>query len=613
MFMLRAMSVWSASGLVLSGFAMAIFGQVAPLVVLQMAPSGRWPAYVGLWLILLLVPAFVVNRIGVRHHPAILAKVERATREATRVVLADQVRDEVRKGRQLSWTTVLIAALLAALAWWGTVQRFRGGMPDLFDTAYTAGVTLLLAGVLLFAVLLGRRGWPRMRDGGPFGALGAAVGALALLLVFGSVTVLPVDATTIQARDSLAGIPESVSGVGWTWEAPRGEYVREAVAAGPGVMVRIGDGVVAVDGRTGEQLWHYRRPGAETGQLFTAVDGSTVMVTFQDVHAGSDHAARLVALDAHTGRVRAEDVRRSGAHNEVRRMDLFHDGYVTYDDEEGAVVGLDPESFAQMWRFQSPEACVIPGTDSRAGAADVATVAYECAGPDGEGSELVLVGLDPAYGSQVWRYETTTNRSLTEIDDYGYGVEVRTGVDGVAVALAWRTLDDDRETAVLDQADGTVITDGLAGESLWHERGFRKDLLQPNSPFRADGYVTSSPTSESPVEFTWNPFDGGQPQRTAPVEIGEGSSFLLPGAALTDLLVTTEPVSLTEEPSGELTAHVAVHGVPWDGGEPWELGVEFEVSEHAVSLGWPDSTPLLRVPGALVIVQQGLTGVVGLV
>lgn len=609
------MSVWFGSGLVLSGFAMAVFGLVARVVVLSAEPWDRWSAYAGLWLVLLLVPAFVVNRIGARHHPAMLATAaeKEKTREATRALLTDQVRDEVRKGRWLVWSIVLISALLAGLAWTDTVRRFRGGMPDVFDTAYTAGVTLLLAGVLLFAVLLGPRGWPRIHHGGPVGALGAAAGALALLLVHGAVTVLPVDATTTEARDGFAEVPASVSGIGWTWEAPEGEYVREAAAAGAGLVVRIGDGVVAVDGETGEQLWHYRRPGATTRQLFAAMDGGTVLVTFQDVHGGTGPVARFVALDARTGRVRAEDVRRIGAYGEVRRMDLFDDGYVSYEGESG-LVGLDPGSFAQTWRFQSPEECAVPGLDGWAGATDVVALVYECAEPDGQGSELVLVGLDPADGSEVWRYETGTSRTREEAEDYGYGVEVRTGVDGAAVALRWRTTeDDDHETVVLDQADGSVIADGVAEDLLWLERGSDTYGRQPNNPFGADGYVTSSQITESPVEFTWHPFDGGEPRRTAPVEIGEDRPYLHPGAALADLLVTTEPVSLTEGPSGELEARVVVRGAPWDGGEPWELGVGFEVHEHAGSLSWPDSTPLLRVPGALVVVQQGMTSVVGLV
>ena len=260
--MLRAMSVWFGSGLFLSGYVMAVFGLVARVVVLSEAASDRWVTYVGLALLLMFAWVFVVNRIRARRHPEMLAVPVPDPRRANPTY---QVRVADRNARGQVWTMVPIAGLLVVFAWWDTVARFQVGMPDLFNTAYTAGVTLVFLGVLLFAFLLWSKGWPRTRQGGPAGAVGMLAGALVLVLVYGAVTVLPVDATTAERRDDLAAVPASVSGIGWTWEAPEDQYVLDAAAAGPGAVVRIGDGVVALDGETGEELWHHRRSGGRTG------------------------------------------------------------------------------------------------------------------------------------------------------------------------------------------------------------------------------------------------------------------------------------------------------------------------------------------------------------
>ena len=71
--------------------------------------------------------------------------------------------------------------------------------------------------------------------------------------------------------------PETRPGSGWWWWSER-TSIREVVAAGAGVVVATHEGIVALDGRTGQERWHYRRtdtsPGSDSyGGFLVAVDG----------------------------------------------------------------------------------------------------------------------------------------------------------------------------------------------------------------------------------------------------------------------------------------------------------------------------------------------------
>ncbi|MBQ1083519.1 PQQ-binding-like beta-propeller repeat protein [Nocardiopsis sp. B62] len=606
-------SVWFGSGLFVVGSVIAVSGQVAQIV--QAVQAGRDAAWAGLavlGLVLLLVLGFVVNRVRDRRYPELLAEL--ADREKMRGHYVDARKRADRSARVQVWTAVLVASALTVLAWRRTVDLFQGGVPDHIHTAQTAGITLQLVGALLFATALWSRPWPRVRGGGPAGAVAASTGALALALVHAAVTVLPVDATTTtERRVDPPPVPDSVSGIGWVWEAPEGDHVSRAATAGEGLVVLIGDGVVALNGETGEELWHHRRPGSVTAQLFTSADGATVMLSFLPGAGSLDGGALFVALDAHTGQVRAQDVLPVNIFGRVPRIDLFDDGYVAHA-AGGALTGMDPESFARTWRFQAPEECRTEDFTSSAGGRDVVATLYECVEPEVEGSEIVILGLDPADGSEVWRHESSTSRTYEEVHGYHAEVALRTGTDGAVMALHWNSFENEaQESVVLDQADGTVIAEGIEEVLPRLDQGGDTEARQPNAAFDARGYLTATSLFEPTVEYTWHPFGGGEPRRTAPLVAREDEFRFEQGVALTDMLVTSQLLVPEDRDSYVGPAHLTVHGAPWDGGEPWELEVEFEAVDSDLIRMWPESTPLLRVPGALAIVHGGTTSVVGLV
>ena len=617
--MRHATGVWFGAGLFLAGVAASAFFLVARAVVLPAYAGGDWPTYIGLGLILLFAWAFSVNRAGAGALPAPAAGADREFAEesgnAAASVQAEKESSEHDAGTW-AWMVVLVAAVIAVLQWVETVSRFRGGVPDLFHAGLTCGVTLVFVGAVLLLLTVRPGGWPRVNDGGVGGAAGMAAAGLALGLVHGAVAVLPVDATTVEGRDGFAAPPASVGGIGWTWEVPEGQYVQDAVAAGAGLVVRIGDGLVAVDGEAGEQLWHYRRSGALAERLLASVDGGTVMVLFADGREEGASAGRYAVLDAHTGRVRSEGVRPEPLRDASSQVDLFEDGYVR-GDGSSYLTGHSFDSAEETWRLGSPEGCEDANT-GRTGARSVVVVVHLCAETWDTDSRVVAVGLDPVDGSEVWRYERGTGRGIQEIKDRGLFTEVRTSGDGDAVALVWESPGDEGpegRTAVLDQADGTVIAEGIEEALHRLDRGSDRVSRQPNNGFTAEGYLVSSDRSEPPVEYTWNPFDGGEPMRTAPLD-QQGDSelpLLRAGAALRDMLVTTEPLYWRDGGAFAGPASLTVHGAPWGGGEPWETEVGFDMHEDAPVTEWPESTPLLRVPGALAVVHGGATSVVGLV
>ena len=590
-------------GSVASGAVYARLSLVTPDFVRP--PTG---IAVGLGGVLLLTAWLLLDLVRARRSRAALDTEEGTGREPS---LRRRAQERTSAVRRRSWFTAIAAAAVAVPLWVGAVNRFRGGIPDLEPVLLTAAVTALSLGAFLVAVTAPGTRRPSPGRGIQGAALGTVTVGAALALAFGAVTVLPVDATTAVPRDDLASVPGSVSGIGWTWQSPEGEHVRGAVAAGAGLVVRVGDGVFALDGRTGEELWHHRRPGADSVQLFAAADGGTVMVSFRD-GAGGPLTARFTALDAHTGEVRAQTVRETGMFGHVRRFDLFEAGYVTQTTER-TITGYAPDSFTEAWRFEPPEGCPLGEMAERAGMLDVAVVAYECAVEQDGPAEISVVGLDPADGSEVWRYEHETGLtgSETRSADPLPRLSVRAGADGEAVAVSWRSQDNDEKVSVvLDQADGSVLADGLREPLTRLDDESDALELQPYSGFTAEGYLASTRSPEASAEYVWHPFGNGEPLATGSLEKVDGEGPFRPGVALTDMLVTTQWPLLEDGERADGPAHIMVRGAPWGGGDGWELAVEFELAGPPTGR---KSAPLLPVPGALVLVQSGATSVTGLV
>lgn len=106
--------------------------------------------------------------------------------------------------------------------------------------------------------------------------------------------------TVVEAPADPAPVPASVSSVGWTWETGSG-YVSEVLVGTHGPLVVFGDGVMALDGATGDELWTYRTPH---GDVVDA--GSIEGGRFVHLEHGPMQERTVTVFDTATGAVVAE-------------------------------------------------------------------------------------------------------------------------------------------------------------------------------------------------------------------------------------------------------------------------------------------------------------------
>lgn len=159
----------------------------------------------------------------------------------------------------------------------------------------------------VFMLLVWRAPNPR-----PFGRSMTLLGAGALaVVVLGATIVLLVPREQHRVAGELgepAPVPSKVSRVGWEWQPSQGASVAEVRAGSHGPLVRLMDGVVALDGKSGEQLWSYRRPYDlvsdpwQSYALDVWQDDGQVLVRYEtrDTWGGSERQV-TVRLDEQTG------------------------------------------------------------------------------------------------------------------------------------------------------------------------------------------------------------------------------------------------------------------------------------------------------------------------
>jgi hypothetical protein len=307
----------------------------------------------------------------------------------------------------------LAAAAVPQFAQWRWVDDaiFPGDRALLVTTAH--GVMLLgTAAVFLAALRLPPRPQAvglRSRRGivGFVGGVTAvAVATVAVVAVAGDQN--RVDATTTAAVPP-PPTPTDLTQVAWRWS--EGEQIYAAVPAGAGVVVSTPHGVVALDGRTGQERWHYRRDDTRPADL-AAVDGGRGVIASIE--------GRLHAFDAFTGELRwrtdpptawvwpAWDIGISATDSTVIQT---REGTSTVDFE---LAGTDARTGEPTWGYSPPPGCEWAGNGF---VADMVIVALRCS-PLGT---VEIVALDGSTGQPVWREPLdeswTLRHGLLELSD----------------------------------------------------------------------------------------------------------------------------------------------------------------------------------------------------
>ncbi|GAB2511693.1 outer membrane protein assembly factor BamB family protein [Nocardiopsis aegyptia] len=547
-------------------------------------------------------------------------------------LLPAQRHPETAVAPRLVLAAVAVLVVLLCVPAWTVVLGVRGeatkGFVDFTAWGLALGPALVAVALALPALVPARA--PGRRWLAPLaGVSGLALGAGLVALVVAAVELRPVDSTSAPAPETAAtdaaraSAPAGVSGVGWRWRVPEGQDVVDTVVAGAGAAVLHTKGVTLLDTRTGRERWRYWRADARATDIAAAPDGGALVVSFSARDHTGGSALRLVALDAATGRVRAE----------YRSPDVdFGDAFPTLPETfavtadtflmEGGGAGGDGRSFTaydldsgeEAWRFDPPDGCV-PNRWNPYGVLRGEVVALVQCGLSAEEAgdpdrapldhDALLVGLDPADGSQLWRHE----EPVTAVP---YWVRSQVSPDGGVYALEWETGDGEGTRGNLFVRPG--------GEVAARDLADLRDMMawEGGGTRTSDGFVTSGEDEDAGEgderfdRYTSHSFEGEE--RVAAVE--HVPSLRGGTLALADQLVVLRSL----HPIGDLPHHeepLLVLLQSWDvAADEESVRLEFPLGRNGDRSGsvWEarGRSSLYAAPGAVVVARPGALEVVGL-
>jgi hypothetical protein len=212
-----------------------------------------------------------------------------------------------------------------------------------------------------------------------------------------------------QVSEAEVAKPEAVTSVGeigWEWRPGEGESASDVHAGPAGAVIKLGDGLVGLKGDTGEELWRYQIPDAQTVPASFSPSGDQVLVASSDVPG--------VVLDTVTGSVVAENIDWDGSGRLLDDARLLHR---QGEPEEALFKVQDLESGEILWQQETPETCSEGGPSrliSVLTSSEAVVLWLHCSEDISEeavwepepGTVNALVALDPANGQELWRQES---------------------------------------------------------------------------------------------------------------------------------------------------------------------------------------------------------------
>lgn len=368
------------------------------------------------------------------------------------------------------------AALLSYLAYRSFPRDAFTRLTESRDT-WAPSVTGSLQWVALCAFALGflalllavRR--PRSQPGGRAWT-GFAAGVLAVVTAGWAA----VSETTHQPLEHMVAAPGAVPGtlttvtrVGWTWEKPEDARIERIVAGPRGPVVLLGDGLVGLDGASGEELWTYRLPFGWYTSTGASLGGDLAYVSYRqdpdDIESG-----RMTAIDTATGEITErtplppEELTAAG---EAERGDpspgitlYWNSAY----DGSRTVVAYDNAGEEVLWTrlVHAPEDSGSLDMRTFAGYGETTVVAY-LDGNGVEGWTVVVLGLDTRTGEEEWRLEDrdTTVTNFLRISPEGTAVSAgERPVVGVGYEYGPTTLLDPSTGEVAGEFPEFLVGDG---------------------------------------------------------------------------------------------------------------------------------------------------------
>ncbi|MCY9784349.1 ABC transporter ATP-binding protein [Nocardiopsis sp. EMB25] len=464
----------------------------------------------------------------------------------------------------------------------------------------------------------------------PFFAAGLVLVVLFEFALRAATLYQPTQHTVADAfPETPAPVPTDVTQVGWTWAPPEDVAVR-AVEPGPlGPLLVLDDGVVALDGASGAELWSYRHPYSQVSARVVE-DGARAVITRRPP-ADQYGDRRVTEIDTATGHVTRESAVPSlRSEDEELRLSFlaatadlrFYEWRAT--GEPYRISARPTRSSEEAWAFTSPDddgrICVADygwrAQENVLLVGDHLVVLYGCTGleqmrdeqfvwdvaGDPEASFTVTAAaLDTGTGEVVWEHEwEASGENDFELDTH----HPRPGGDAGPVVVVesnhgWglpRVLDPGEGTPVSDVPPELMVsdTDMAEGfEGLVHADSASTILLaRDEDGWEGEGrppweFVRASPagkvtgTALLPEETVY--FDNVE---TA-VMLGDAVAVLTPKPR--------------DEAQDELALSAAVVGFGNEVGEiVWiELSEEHSSNDFAEDT-WEDRARLLPVPGAVI-------------
>jgi hypothetical protein len=368
------------------------------------------------------------------------------------------------------WPLVFAVLLLAGLGARTVVElvsQMQSGWAGARSTvAITGAVGAVLGGILFLA---GRARWgstasSRGRSLVEAGASVLAAGAVAGVAVYGAMVWAPnaqLTATTAPPADA-ADLPETLTHEAWRVELP--SAVDGVAEGGPGVIARTEDGLVALDGETGEERWRFQRTGAHTLDMGISPDGRTTVLQWAPPAGGG---TEIVFLDTETGRELHREYP-SGSAFGTYRMLMSADTYLGVQDADSGdedardeFTGYSLRTGEELWSYELPADCVRHD-DLGSAFVGAAVITMECRVSEAE-SEIRFVAID-GRGDEAWR------RHVRFPLGFG-GAQVDFSRDGSAVSIE------------VPGGEGRVrhLIELLAGDDL-PDSGDRPDLDEASYP-----------------------------------------------------------------------------------------------------------------------------------
>lgn len=431
-----------------------------------------------------------------------------------------------------------------------------------------------------------------------------------------------IDHVVYQGSAEPLEVPQNLTSVGWDWEAPEETDIVDVRPFPLGVVVTVSDGVVALQGDTGEELWRYRRVGEAVTDANVTTSGERVALAYPvDVE---DEAAvapnEVVLLDSATG----EEL---GSHTEdftaeaalptnvttlspmPEHLGLLSDSsrivYRKLDDQRTGVYSLDLETGDESWSLTDLQGEGQAGRDFHpkgvVASGDTIILSGNFMDEDidslpeiSEEQEhtVVLLGLDADSGEELWRHELDMDAPI-DLHPVRLGVQLTSG----AVIAEARGVDE----WILDPASGERLTE----EGFFSEREVDVIGALENSVVTEQWLV-----DDEEFEYSYTDFSGDVHTtfRTPGSARRMGSVFVLPlEGAIVWLDVNQTNTSLDPEEAAWDEARLVID----EAGESRviDLGVQVERDyvqdgSEAQRSSLPSPPDMTVAPGALVVQEK---------